>query len=101
MAGPVTPGLSDRAVPAGGEILRRAAATERAAIAPVIGLRPALGVALPLLIGVASGHGVAGVTAAAGALPVGVASLTGRFRPPVLMWWSPRWPPGCQPTSAR
>jgi uncharacterized membrane protein YccC len=68
------------------DVLRRAVSAERTGYAPLLALRPAAGIALGLVIGVASGHVVAGVLLAAGALPVGVASLVGRFRTPVLMF---------------
>lgn len=68
------------------DVLRRAMSAERTGYAPLLALRPAAGIALGLVIGVSTGHVVAGVLLAAGAIPVGVASLVGRFRTPVLMF---------------
>ena len=44
------------------------------------GLRTATGVAIPLIVGLASGHTLAGVTACIGALSGGFASLQGTYR---------------------
>ncbi|HEX7353317.1 MAG TPA: hypothetical protein VF288_00605, partial [Mycobacteriales bacterium] len=68
------------------DVLRRAVAAERTGYAPLLALRPAAGIAAGLVIGVASGHVVTGVLLAAGAIPVGVASLVGRVRVPVIMF---------------
>ncbi|HEY5334624.1 MAG TPA: FUSC family protein [Mycobacteriales bacterium] len=68
------------------DVLRRAVSAERTGYVPLLALRPAAGIALGLVIGVSSGHVVAGVLLAAGAIPVGVASLVGRVRTPVLMF---------------
>lgn len=68
------------------DILRRVGAAQRGGYAPLLAVRPAAGIVLGLVIGVWSGHIVAGVLLAAGAIPVGVASLVGRFRTPVLMF---------------
>lgn len=68
------------------DVLRRAVRAERTGYAPLLALRPAVGIALGLVVGVVSGHIVAGVLLAAGAIPVGVASLVGRVRTPVIMF---------------
>lgn len=58
-------------------------AFDRAGLAPVDGLRAAAGVVVPLVVGVAAGHPAEGAQAAVGALPVGIAELTGAFRAPL------------------
>jgi uncharacterized membrane protein YccC len=60
--------------------LTRSLAIDRGGFQPVIALRAALGVMLPVLIGTAVGQSTDGVIAAAGALPAGVAGLGGGFR---------------------
>lgn len=57
-------------------------AFDSAGLAPLAGLRAALGVVLPLLVGAAAGHPADGAMAAAGALPVGVASMSGSLPTP-------------------
>jgi uncharacterized membrane protein YccC len=57
-----------------------ALAVDRGGFQPLLGLRAAAGVALPILIGSAAGHLTDGVIAAAGALPPGIAGMTGGFR---------------------
>jgi hypothetical protein len=55
----------------------RALAFDRAGLAPVPAARSTLGLVVPLIVGAASGHPADGAMAAAGALPVGVAAMTG------------------------
>ncbi len=55
-------------------------AIDRAGFAPVIALRGAAGVAIPVAIGTALGHPAEGAIAGAGALPAGVAGMGGGFR---------------------
>jgi uncharacterized membrane protein YccC len=57
-----------------------ALAIDRSAFAPGVALRGAAGVAVPFAIGVAAGHTAEGSIAAAGALPAGLAGLSGGFR---------------------
>ena len=57
--------------------LARALAFDRAGLAPGAAVRSALGVVVPLVVGAATGHPADGAMAAAGALPVGVAAMTG------------------------
>jgi uncharacterized membrane protein YccC len=57
--------------------LARALAFDRGGLAPGAAVRGAIGVATPLVIGAASGHTADGAIAAAGALPVGVAAMSG------------------------
>ena len=59
---------------------RAAVAVDRAKVAPDVGLRAALGVGLTLVVGRATGHTVAGVTATIGALSAGMASHQGTYR---------------------
>ena len=64
--------------------LARALAFERSGLDPVAALRAALGVTTPLVIGAAAGYPAEGAMAAAGALPVGVAAMSGELpTPPV------------------
>jgi uncharacterized membrane protein YccC len=58
----------------------RALAIDRSGFAPVLALRSAAGVAIPVAVGVAVGHPAEGSIAAAGALPAGVAAFGGGFR---------------------
>jgi uncharacterized membrane protein YccC len=67
------------------ELVRRAARVDRAALQPLVALRPAVGLALPIAIGVAVGQPIAGVSIGTGALVAGSASINGSFEPPVLM----------------
>ena len=60
----------------------RALSFDRAGLAPLPALRSALGVATPLVLGAATGHPADGAMAAAGALPVGVAAMTGTVTAP-------------------
>jgi uncharacterized membrane protein YccC len=53
---------------------------ERSKIAIAVGLRCSLGVVVPLVVGVASGHSSSGVAAAVGTLVVGFVSFEGRHR---------------------
>lgn len=53
---------------------------DRAGLATGTALRCAIGVALPLVIGLLAGHPAGGVAAAAGALSVGIASFQGVYR---------------------
>ena len=69
-----------RVPPALRQAARSAAKLDRSKIAPDVGLRAALGVALCLVVGRASGHTVAGVTATIGALNGGMASHQGTYR---------------------
>lgn len=62
--------------------LSRALAIDRSGLHPYDALRAALGVVVPLAVGVAAGHPTEGAQAAVGALPVGVAEMTGSFTPP-------------------
>ncbi|HET6909640.1 MAG TPA: FUSC family protein [Mycobacteriales bacterium] len=62
----------------------RALAFDRGGLAPAAALRSALGVATPLVIGAAAGHPADGAMAAAGALPVGVAAMSGDQPAPPL-----------------
>ncbi|HEU5035251.1 MAG TPA: FUSC family protein [Mycobacteriales bacterium] len=55
---------------------------DRAGVRPMDGLRSAAGIALPLVVGTAVGHPAEGAQAAVGALPVGIAELTGAFVAP-------------------
>ena len=57
--------------------LARALAFDRGGVAPGAAARSALGVVVPLVVGSATGHPADGAMAAAGALPVGVAAMTG------------------------
>ena len=66
--------------PALRQAVRSAAKVDRSKIAPDVGLRAALGVALCLVVGRASGHTLAGVTATIGALNGGMASHQGTYR---------------------
>ncbi len=70
------------------DILRRVGAAQRGGYAALLAVRPAAGIILGLVIGASSGHIIEGegVLLAAGAIPVGVASLVGRFRTPTLMF---------------
>ncbi|HWC34640.1 MAG TPA: FUSC family protein [Mycobacteriales bacterium] len=54
-----------------------AVAVDRSGFAPLLAIRAAAGVAIPIAIGAAAGHPAEGVIAAAGALPAGVAGLAG------------------------
>lgn len=63
-----------------GDAARSATRIDRSQIAPDVGLRAALGVALCLVVGRATGHTVAGVTATIGALNGGMASHQGTYR---------------------
>ncbi|HET6816384.1 MAG TPA: FUSC family protein [Mycobacteriales bacterium] len=67
------------------EWLVRALAFDRARLRPAAGARAGLGVLVPLVVGVVAGHPAAGAQAAAGALPVGVAAMTGTFGPPTAL----------------
>ena len=62
------------------EAARTALRLDRSKLAPDVGLRAALGVALTLVVGRATGHTVAGVTATIGALSAGMASHQGTYR---------------------
>lgn len=55
----------------------RALAFDPSQLAPAAAIRSALGVTTPLVIGAAAGHPADGAIAAVGALPVGVAAMTG------------------------
>lgn len=66
-----------------GRFLRDTIRVERPLLAPAVGLRTAVGVATPVALGVGTGHVVAGATAAAGALPAGMALFTATYRPPI------------------
>lgn len=67
-------------LPALRETIRSATTVDRSKIATDVGLRTALGVALCLVVGRATGHTVAGVTATIGALNGGMASHQGTYR---------------------
>ncbi|HWB68079.1 MAG TPA: hypothetical protein VG708_14745, partial [Mycobacteriales bacterium] len=58
----------------------RALAINRAGFEPVAAVRAAAGIAIPLAIGAGLNHPAEGAIAAAGALPAGVASMSGGFR---------------------
>ncbi|HET9075673.1 MAG TPA: FUSC family protein [Acidimicrobiales bacterium] len=62
------------------EATRAALQVDRSKVAPDVGLRAALGVGLTLIVGRATGHTVAGVTATIGALSAGMASHQGTYR---------------------
>ena len=62
------------------EATRGALRVDRSKVAPDVGLRATLGVALALVVGRATGHTVAGVTATIGALSAGMASHQGTYR---------------------
>jgi len=53
---------------------------DRGGFQPLLALRGAAGVAIPVAVGTAAGHPAEGVIAAAGALPAGVAGFGGGFR---------------------
>lgn len=74
-----------RVTDATADVLRRSLTADRTGFAPRLALLPAAGITIGLVIGVASGHVVTGVVLAAGAIPIGAASLVGRLRTPVLM----------------
>ena len=57
--------------------LARALAFDRGGLAPGPAVRSALGLIVPLVVGAGTGHPADGAMAAAGALPVGVAAMTG------------------------
>jgi uncharacterized membrane protein YccC len=59
---------------------RAALTLDRSKLEIAAGLRTATGVAIPLIVGEASGHTLAGVTACIGALSGGFASLQGTYR---------------------
>jgi hypothetical protein len=59
---------------------RSAVRIDRSKLAPDVGARAALGVALTLVVGRATGHTVAGVAATIGALNGGFVSLQGTYR---------------------
>lgn len=63
-----------------GEAGRSATRIDRSKISLGVGLRASLGVALCLVVGRATGHTVAGVTATIGALSAGMASHQGTYR---------------------
>jgi uncharacterized membrane protein YccC len=63
--------------------LRAAVQIDRASLAPAAGLRTAACVAVPLLLGIAAGHPLAGATAAFGAVYIGVAALIDAHRTPL------------------
>lgn len=67
-------------VPALREAVRSAIRVDRSKIAPDVGLRAAVGVGLCLVVGRATGHTIAGVTATIGALNGGMASHQGTYR---------------------
>ena len=56
--------------------IARALAFDAGGLAPAAAARAAIGVALPLVVGAATGHPADGAMAAAGALPVGVAATS-------------------------
>src|SRR4051794_7262051 len=62
--------------------LVRGLAFDRAGVHPAVAVRTGLAVLVPLVVGIAVGHPAEGAQAAAGALPVGVAAMTGAFGPP-------------------
>ena len=62
------------------EAARSAMRLDRSKVALDVGLRAALGVGLTLVVGRATGHTVAGVTATIGALSAGMASHQGTYR---------------------
>lgn len=64
-------------------LARAATRVDRGQLAVGPGLMAALGLALPLAIGLLMGQPRAGATAALGALPVGVASLVGTYQLPL------------------
>ncbi|HET7531426.1 MAG TPA: FUSC family protein [Mycobacteriales bacterium] len=65
--------------------LTRSLAFNRSGLRPAAGIRAGVGVLVPLAIGSAAGHPAEGAQAAAGALPVGVAAMTGAFGPPTAL----------------
>src|SRR3954462_5430583 len=62
--------------------LVRGLAFDRAGVRPAVAVRTGLAVLVPLVVGVSVGHPAEGAQAAAGALPVGVAAMTGALGPP-------------------
>jgi uncharacterized membrane protein YccC len=74
--------MGDVSVPAW---FSRSLAFNRSGLRPVAGIRAGLGVVVPLAVGSAVGHPAEGAQAAAGALPVGVAAMTGAFGPPTAL----------------
>jgi uncharacterized membrane protein YccC len=64
--------------------VRDAVAFDAAGLTPVAGLRAAAGLTAALLIGLAAGGPTAAVIAATGALVIGIVSLTGGVRPPLM-----------------
>lgn len=67
------------------ELIRRSVELDVAAVRPLIAVRPAIGLAVPIAVGAAFGHPIVGVSIGAGALVAGAASVNGSFEPPVLM----------------
>jgi uncharacterized membrane protein YccC len=74
--------MGDVAVPAW---VARSLAFNRSGLRPAAGIRAGIGVVVPLAVGSAVGHPAEGAQAAAGALPVGVAAMTGAFGPPTAL----------------
>ena len=64
--------------------VRDAAAFDPSGLAPLAGLRAALGLVAALAIGLAVGGPIAAVIAASGALTIGIISVTGGVRPPLI-----------------
>lgn len=77
LSGPTRPRTLTRTV-------RNAVAFDAAGLSPVAGLRAAGGLTAALLIGLAAGGPAAAVIAASGALVIGIVSLTGGVRPPLM-----------------
>lgn len=65
-------------------VVRDAVAFDTSGLAPIAGLRAAVGLTAALAIGLAAGGPAAAVIAAVGALVIGIVSLTGGVRPPLL-----------------
>ncbi|MGH9102706.1 MAG: FUSC family protein [Acidimicrobiales bacterium] len=61
-------------------VMREAARVDRSKLSAAAGLRAALGMVIPLVVGGATGHLLLGVTASIGALTGGFASLQGTYR---------------------
>jgi uncharacterized membrane protein YccC len=64
----------------GAEVARAALHVDRSKVAVDVGVRSAVGLAIPLIAGQASGHPLIGAVAATGALTGGLASLQGTYR---------------------
>jgi uncharacterized membrane protein YccC len=64
----------------GADVARSALHVDRSKLAPDVGLRCAVGLAIPLVAGQASGHPLVGAVAATGALTGGLVSQQGTYR---------------------